>query len=135
MLGNQQEIPTKRKQDLRGGFGLERCSNPECSQVFDEKSEVYWRNAPRKMICAVCESDVIFIGRDHSSDQMNRDIYIFWCSVCEVEHRLTVPMNRKYCGACKKEWYRSRTYYLRAPIAPHDLTSTCIPVSSGDTAA
>ncbi len=123
---------TKRKQDLKGGFGLERCSNPECSQVFHEESEDYWKYAPRKMICTKCESEVVFHGAEFSSNKMNRIIYTYWCDLCKEEYRIKIPMSRKYCGVCKIDWYRSRSYHLRSPLPPHDAANTCIPLNPGE---
>ncbi len=127
--------PVKRKQDLKGGFGIERCTTPECAQVLYEKSQAYWNHAPRKMICSKCETEVIFQGTDFSGNSMDLIVYIYWCDFCKEEYFLKIPMAKKFCNVCKVERYRSRTFHLRAPLPPHDPGNSCIPVHSGSNAA
>ena len=119
-----------RKQELRGGFGLERCSNPACSQVFYERSKAFWTHAPRRMICGRCRQEVIFQGTDFSADSMDEIIYVFWCDVCKGEYHLRIPLVKKYCTVCKSEWYKSRSFHLRAPLPPHDPSCSCIPLNA-----
>lgn len=125
----------KRKQDLKSGFGLERCSNADCSQVLYEKSQAYWNHAPRKMICSKCESEVIFQGTDFAGNSMDLIVYIYWCDSCKEDYFLTIPMSRKFCNVCKVERYRSRSYHLRAPLPPHDVENSCIALNKEHTAA
>ncbi len=107
-----------RKQDLKNKFGLVRCGNPECAQVFGENSQAYWNYAPRKLICSSCENEVVFHGADFASSDMSEIAYIYRCDFCKEEYYLKIPMDRKYCSVCKIEWYRSRTFHLRAPLPP-----------------
>ncbi len=120
----------KRKQDFKGGFGFERCSNSDCSQVLYEKSQAYWVEAPRKMICTKCESEVVFQGTDFAGNSMDQMIYIYWCDLCKEDYFVRIPMIRKFCNVCKVERYRSRSYHLRAPLSPNDPSSSCIPINN-----
>jgi hypothetical protein len=129
MSGVQKASLPTRKQDLRGGFGLVRCASPECSQVLYEKSQVYWNHAPRKLICSKCENEVVFQGTNFSSDSMDQIAYIYWCEYCKEEYFLRIPMYKKYCGVCKVDHFRSRTFHLRAPLPPHDPSSSCIAIT------
>ncbi|GEM_PF-4519783 len=113
----------KRKQELRGGFGLERCANPNCSQVLYEKSQAYWKHAPRKLVCGECEREVIFQGTAFASSNMGEIIYVYWCDFCKSEYHLRIPLVKRYCSVCKIEWYKSRSFHLRAPLPPHDPSS------------
>ena len=124
----------KKKRDLKGGFGLQPCSNPECSQVFDEKSEAYWKFAPRKMICTKCESEVVLNRTGHAANSSEM-LYIYWCDFCKEEFGLKIPLTRKYCSVCKVDWHISWAYDLRAPLPPYDPSNSCIPLNPGSTAA
>lgn len=127
MSGEQKGSPSKNKQDLRGGFGLERCPNPACGQVFYEKSQDYWRQAPEKILCGTCEREAVFLRIEFSSDAMHRITYSYWCHFCKEESPLTIPLDRKYCGVCKTVWYRSWSFHLRAPLPPEDPANPSIP--------
>ncbi|OGW81669.1 MAG: hypothetical protein A3G33_08420 [Omnitrophica bacterium RIFCSPLOWO2_12_FULL_44_17] len=128
MVGEQRGNASTRKQDLKGGFGLVRCSSPECSQVLYEKSQAYWIHAPRKLICSKCENEVVFQGTDFAGNSMHEISYIYSCNSCKEEYFLRIPMDKKYCSVCKTDRYRSRSYHLRAPLPLHDPTNSCIPV-------
>lgn len=134
-MSAEKGISTKRKQDFKEGFGIERCSNPECSQIFYENSQAYWNHAPRKMICSKCESEVIFQGTDFSGNSKDQIIYIYWCDFCKVDHHLRIPLVRKYCSVCKVEWYKSRSFHLRAPLPPYDASVSCIPINNKSSVA
>lgn len=124
----------KRKQDLKGGFGLHRCSGHECSQIFDEKSEAYWKHAPRRMTCKACGGEVI-VQRNHFAANSNQMIYICWCDFCKEEFALRTPLSRKYCSVCKLDWYTSWTFDLRAPLSAHEPSDSCIAVNPKSSAA
>lgn len=125
--------PTRR-QDLREGFGLARCSKLECSQVLFEESQVYWNQAPRRLICNKCKNEVVFQGTEFSSHPSDQIIYIYWCHLCKEEYFLTIPLGRKYCSVCKVTRYRSWSFHLRAPLPPHDPSNSCAPLTVKDSA-
>ena len=119
----------KQKQGFETGYRLVHCSNPKCNQVLYEKSRVYWNHAPRRMVCAKCENEVVFQGTHFNTHMMDQIIYFYSCDTCRAEYFLTVPMYKKYCSNCKVEHYRSRSYHLRAPLPPYDITNSCFPLN------
>ncbi len=106
-----------RKQDLKKRTGLIRCPNPACSQVFYERSHVYWTDVPLKIICSKCENEVT-----HQSSYISLDLmettHIYWCDSCKDEHLIKLPLDKKYCSVCKTEWYINWNYDVRAAIPP-----------------